>query len=52
MTRWLTPDAAAAYIGVRVHQLPKLVKAGKVPEPSLHLGTRSPRYDRDELDSR
>lgn len=48
--RWLTPDDCAAYIGVRVHQLPKLVKAGKVPEPSRHLGPRSPRWDRDELD--
>lgn len=50
-TRWLTPDAAAAYIGVRVHELPRLVRIGKVPTPSLHLGPRTPRYDRAALDA-
>jgi len=48
--RWLNRDDAARYIGVHVHELPRLVKAGKLPAPSCHLGPRSPRWDREELD--
>ena len=32
--RWLTPDDTADYIGVRVHELPRLVRDGKLPAPS------------------
>jgi hypothetical protein len=49
--RWLDPEAAATYIGVRVDELRRLRKAGKLPEPSLALGPRTPRYDRYELDA-
>lgn len=49
--RWLDPEAAAAYISVRVDQLRRLEKAGKLPEPSMHLGPRKPRYDRLKLDA-
>ena len=49
--RWLTPEAAAAHIGERVDRLPKLVRAGKLPAPSRHLGPRKPRYDRAALDA-
>ncbi len=49
--RWLSPSAAAAYLGVRVDSLPKLVKAGRVPPPTYTLGQRSPRYDRLALDA-
>jgi hypothetical protein len=48
--RWLDPEAAARYIGVRVDELPRLPKAGKLPEPSRFLGPRKPRYDRLKLD--
>jgi hypothetical protein len=48
--RWLSPEQAAAYIGERVDRLPRLVRSGKMPKPSLHLGPRTPRYDRLALD--
>lgn len=48
--RWLRPEDAARYVGRRVDELPRLVKAGKLPQPSRHFGPRSPRYDRLELD--
>ena len=48
--RWLNPDTAAAYIGVRVERLRPLVKAGKLPAPSYHLGPNQPRFDRLALD--
>lgn len=49
--RWLTPDATADYIGAKVHELPRLRRAGKLPEPSYYLGPRKPRYDRIALDA-
>jgi hypothetical protein len=48
--RWLDPDTAAAYIRVRVERLRPMVKAGKLPPPSYHLGPNQPRYDRLALD--
>lgn len=49
--RWLNPEQAAQYVGRRVDELPRLVKAGKMPKPSYHFGPRSARYDRDALDA-
>ena len=49
--RWLHPEAAAAYVGRRVDELPRLVKRGLLPKPSFHFGPRSPRYDRLQLDA-
>ena len=49
--RWLRPSDAAAYIGRHRDELPRLVKAGKIPAPSYHFGPRSPRYDRLALDA-
>ena len=49
--RWLPPESAADYIGVRVDELPRLLRSGKLPEPSRHLGPRKPRYDRLALDA-
>lgn len=49
--RWLDPDDAARYVGVRPDKLPDLVKAGKLPEPSRHLGPRQPRWDRTKIDA-
>ena len=48
--RWLDADATARYISVRVDKLPRLVKDGKLPEPSRHLGPKQPRWDRFALD--
>jgi hypothetical protein len=49
--RWLNPSDCAAYIGARVDQLPRLLREGKLPKPSLHLGPRRPRYDREAIDT-
>jgi len=49
--RWLDPEATAAYIGERVDHLPRLLRTGKLPTPSYHLGPRKPRYDRLALDA-
>ena len=49
--RWLSPDATGAYIGVRVERLRPLVRAGRIPAPSYHLGPTQPRWDRLALDA-
>jgi hypothetical protein len=51
-TRWLDREACAAYVSVRVDELPRLVKRGLLPAPSYHLGPRCPRWDRLALDAR
>jgi len=49
--RWLDRDALAHYVSVRVDEIPRLVKSGRLPAPSFHLGPRSPRWDRLALDA-
>lgn len=49
--RWLDAEAAAEYLSIRVDELARYVRKGKVPEPSRHLGPRSPRWDRLALDA-
>ena len=49
--RWLNSEQTASYVGRRVDELPRLVRAEKPPTPSLHFGPRSPRWDRIQLDS-
>jgi hypothetical protein len=48
--RWLDRDALAAYIAVRVDELPRYTRAGKLPAPSHHLGPRSPRWWSADVD--
>lgn len=48
--RWLDREAAAAYLSLRVDELPRKVKEGKLPQPSYHFGPKSPRWDRHKLD--
>ena len=36
--QWLDREALAAYISVRVDQVQRLQRSGKLPEPSLHWG--------------
>ena len=43
--RWLTPDEAAAYLGISTTTLRDLDF-----QPSKMLGPRTPRYDREQLD--
>jgi hypothetical protein len=48
--RWLSPQATATYLSVRVDALPRLVRQGRLPKPDYSLGPRSPRYDREAID--
>jgi hypothetical protein len=48
---WLDRDQLALYIGVRVDRIPKLLREGKLPTPSYHLGPKQPRYRREEVDA-
>lgn len=49
--RWLDRDALARHICVRVDAIARLQRAGRLPEPSYHLGQRQPRWDRDKVDA-
>jgi hypothetical protein len=50
--RWLDVDDAAAYLCLRADAFLRAVKDGRVPAPSHHLGSRTPRWDREALDTR
>ncbi len=49
--RWLDREAAAAYMSVRVDEMARLERRGKLPPASYHLGPRTPRWDRLALDA-
>lgn len=49
--RWLDRDALAAHISVRPDAIARLVKAGRLPPASYHLGPRQPRWDRERVDA-
>lgn len=49
--RWLDRDALAAHICVRPDAIARLVKAGRLPAASYHLGPRQPRWDREKVDA-
>ena len=49
--RWLDRKALAIHISVRVDYVSRLVKSGKLPAPSYHLGPKSPRWDRLAVDA-
>jgi|GEM_PF-3042384 hypothetical protein len=51
LPRWLGPEQVAAYVSCRVDHVPRLVRRGLLPPPSLHLGPRSPRFDRLRIDA-
>lgn len=49
--RWLDRQACAEYICVRRSTLSRLTKQGLLPKPSLLLGPRTPRWDREAVDA-
>ena len=49
--RWLDRNTLADYIQVRVSELPRLGRRGLLPDPSYHLGPRSPRWDKNAVDA-
>lgn len=49
--RWLDREALARHICRRVDELPRLLRAGKLPPPSYHFGPRSPLWDREAVDA-
>jgi hypothetical protein len=40
-----------AYLFFQVNELPRLVRVGRLPTPSHHLGPKSPRWDWLALDA-
>ena len=49
--RWLDRDHAAQHLCIRPDELRRIVKAGRIPAPSYHLGPRKPRWDRLAIDA-
>ena len=49
--RWLDREEAAKYICVRVDDMARLERSGRLPQASYHLGPRTPRWDRLALDA-
>lgn len=49
--RWLDREALALHISVRVDAIARLQRAGRLPQPSYHLGPRQPRWDRSKVDA-
>jgi hypothetical protein len=48
---WLTPEETARRMALRVDQLARYVRAGKLPPAHYHFGPRTPRWRVDELDA-
>jgi predicted DNA-binding transcriptional regulator AlpA len=42
--RWLSAKSLAEYLGIPCDRVRRLRRAGKIPEPSYHLGERSARW--------
>lgn len=51
LDRWLDRDALARRLCTTTNMLPRFVQQGKLPQPSLHLGPRSPRWDIHAIDA-
>jgi predicted DNA-binding transcriptional regulator AlpA len=51
IARWLDADAAADHLTLRIDAFYRAVRAGRIPQPSRHLGERTARWDREALDS-
>lgn len=49
--RWLDREALARHISVRPSAITRLMRAGRLPQPSYHLGPRLPRWDRTQVDA-
>ena len=48
--RWLNSEQAAQYLTVKRAAFSRAVRNGSLPEPSLALGPRMPRWDISDLD--
>lgn len=48
---WRDTRGAAAHLDVSEARFLAMVKDGKLPKPSYHLGERSPRWSLEALDS-
>ncbi|GBQ58702.1 hypothetical protein AA16373_1342 [Komagataeibacter swingsii DSM 16373] len=50
--RWLDRKALAHYLSIGPNRVRYLQQAGKLPQTNYHLGPRSPRWDRHEVDKK
>ena len=49
--RWLDVAGVAVHLSCGKAAVWRLARAGKLPNPTRHLGPRSPRWDRDAIDA-
>ena len=49
--RWLDRDALARHICESPSAINRMVKEGRIPQPTYRLGPRKPRWDRDAVDA-
>lgn len=49
--RWLDREALARHICVKPSAVSRLLRDGRLPAPSYHLGPRNPRWDRAQVDA-
>ncbi len=49
--RWLDRSALAAHLCVSPFSITRLVREGRIPAPSYHLGPKLPRWDRQAVDA-
>lgn len=49
--RWLDRAALARHICVNPNAVARLLRDGRLPPPSYHLGPRNPRWDRGQVDA-
>ena len=49
--RWLDRRDLARHLSIDRGDIPRLLRRGKLPPPSYHLGPKSPRWDREAVDA-
>ncbi|MFT8818718.1 MAG: hypothetical protein ABF826_11935 [Komagataeibacter saccharivorans] len=51
LERWVGPASLAKRLDTNTRNLPRYVAEGKIPQPSYHLGTKTPRWDIHAIDA-
>ena len=50
--RWLDAEDAARHLSLRIDAFLRMVRDGRIPPCSRHLGPRTARWEREALDAR
>ncbi|GBQ44970.1 helix-turn-helix transcriptional regulator [Komagataeibacter europaeus] len=51
LERWVGPSSLAKRLDTTPRNLPRYVAEGKIPQPSYHLGPKTPRWDIHAVDA-